>query len=102
MEFEWDEAKNRANVAKHGIGFERACLVFEDFCLMREDRRLDYGEKRWHILGTLGESVVILVVITRREEHIRIISARPANQRERIIYYEALQKRTDQRGAGRT
>jgi uncharacterized DUF497 family protein len=22
MAFEWDEAKNKANIAKHGVGFE--------------------------------------------------------------------------------
>ena len=26
--FEWDEAKNRANQAKHGVSFERAQLAF--------------------------------------------------------------------------
>jgi uncharacterized DUF497 family protein len=26
--FEWDEAKDRANVKKHGIGFEEASTVF--------------------------------------------------------------------------
>lgn len=101
MEFEWDESKDRANNAKHGIGFERAQTVFDDFCLIREDRRHDYGERRWQVLGRLGESVVILVAFTHRDDRLRIISARPANERERIIYYEALQKRTDQRGAGR-
>ena len=30
MRFEWDEAKNRRNLAKHKIGFETAKLVFED------------------------------------------------------------------------
>jgi uncharacterized protein len=30
MRFEWDEAKNRSNLQKHGIDFETAVLVFED------------------------------------------------------------------------
>jgi uncharacterized protein len=28
MDFEWDEAKNRRNLAKHGISFEEAARVF--------------------------------------------------------------------------
>jgi uncharacterized protein len=30
MRFEWDESKNRRNVAKHGIPFETAMSVFDD------------------------------------------------------------------------
>ncbi|HEY6307980.1 MAG TPA: BrnT family toxin, partial [Candidatus Angelobacter sp.] len=30
MRFEWDEAKNRQNLAKHKISFEMATMVFDD------------------------------------------------------------------------
>lgn len=30
MEFEWDEAKAEANIAKHGVSFEEAKTVFDD------------------------------------------------------------------------
>lgn len=30
MQFEWDEAKNRMNIRKHGISFEMATGVFFD------------------------------------------------------------------------
>lgn len=30
MPFEWDEGKNRRNVAKHKISLETASLVFDD------------------------------------------------------------------------
>jgi uncharacterized DUF497 family protein len=30
MTFEWDEAKNRANLKNHGLDFESARLVFSD------------------------------------------------------------------------
>lgn len=29
MDFEWDEAKDRANVAKPGVGFQTAKRIFE-------------------------------------------------------------------------
>ena len=30
MQFEWDDAKDRKNIAKHGIPFRTAILVFTD------------------------------------------------------------------------
>ena len=30
MKFEYDEAKNKANIAKHGVSFEEAALAFTD------------------------------------------------------------------------
>ncbi|MCF7855902.1 MAG: BrnT family toxin, partial [Candidatus Pacebacteria bacterium] len=30
LQFEWDEAKNRANKRKHGVTFEEAQTVFLD------------------------------------------------------------------------
>ncbi|MDA8411938.1 MAG: BrnT family toxin [Treponema sp.] len=30
MVFEWDEAKNQANLRKHGLSFEQARSVFAD------------------------------------------------------------------------
>ncbi len=30
MRFAWDEQKNAGNLAKHGVSFERAALVFRD------------------------------------------------------------------------
>jgi hypothetical protein len=95
MDFEWDEAKNRSNIAKHGLGFERAKTIFEGFCLIREDDREHYGERRDVAIGLLEGVAVIVVVYTEREERIRLISARPANRRERKLYYEALQEGTD-------
>ena len=46
MEIEWDEAKNRENIAKHGLDFLDASQVFESPVLERIDNRFDYGEER--------------------------------------------------------
>ena len=37
MTYEWDEAKNRRNFAKHGLSFEDAELVFAGPCVTFED-----------------------------------------------------------------
>jgi uncharacterized DUF497 family protein len=58
VRFVWDEAKNRANKAKHGVSFELTQLVFDD---------------PLHLNG---------------EEIIRLVSARKATRRERALYEE--------------
>ena len=47
MTYEWDEAKNRSNFAKHGFDFVDAEQVFEGACVTFEDDRFYYGEKRF-------------------------------------------------------
>jgi uncharacterized DUF497 family protein len=41
LEYEWDEAKNRKNFAKHGFSFEDAEEVFSGPCVTFEDDRFD-------------------------------------------------------------
>lgn len=86
--FEWDDEKNRRNLAKHGIGFEEACLIFEGSTMSWVDRRTDYGETRTISLGSIRELVAVVVVHTNRNGKTRIISARLANRRERRLYDE--------------
>ncbi len=95
MEFEWDEAKNIANIAKHGIGFERAMLIFEDVYIWQVDDRFEYDEQRYIATGLLEQAVVIVVVYAIRRNRIRIISARPASRKERQRYAEKIRRRTE-------
>ena len=94
MDFEWDEAKNKANLAKHGIAFEEAALIFRGLTLTEIDDRQDYGEKREISIGQLPEQVVVVVVHTDRSGVTRIISARLANRAERRRYDEYCKKIT--------
>jgi len=46
LKFEWDPAKAKRNLAKHGVRFELAARVFDDpFALMSQDR-VEGGEER--------------------------------------------------------
>jgi len=90
VQFEWDESKDRRNIAKHDVGFEEARKVFSDpHVIIRQDRVIE-GEERWHAIGYVNR--VLLVVHTTREEGlgaiIRIISARKATPGERKLYEE--------------
>ena len=92
MRFEWNEKKNRENQKKHSVSFELAQQVFDDPLALSRLDRVENGEQRWQTLGLVGETVVLLVVHTVREEHgeevIRIISARKATKHERRHYEE--------------
>lgn len=95
LEFEWDENKSQANIEKHGISFERAKTIFDYPTLTRIDEREEYDEIREVSVGLMEGLVVIVAVHTDRDEKIRIISARPANRRERNQYYGFTQGRKD-------
>jgi uncharacterized DUF497 family protein len=87
-DFDWDEAKAAANLAKHGISFETAIRVFDDaFAIERRDDREDYGEARYSLLGMV-DGRLLYVAYTVREGIIRIISARGAEPYERRKYHE--------------
>jgi uncharacterized protein len=89
LTFEWDIAKSRANVQKHGVGFEEAMTVFVDpLGLMMPDERHSVSEDRLVILGSSSRGRLLAVMFTERGERIRLISARRATPPERSCYEE--------------
>ena len=85
--FEWDSDKAASNLAKHGISFEDAKKAFDDyFALTIPDKRFDYGEDRYNLLGMV-EDRVLVVSYTMRSDVVRIISVRGAEPYERRKYY---------------
>ena len=88
MNFEWDEDKNEANIAKHGISFDDPTGIFNGDILRREDNRRDYGETRFTAIGVTA-GTELFVVYTMRREVVRIISARRARRDERRTYRQA-------------
>ena len=91
MKFEWDDAKNRSNIRKHGFDFADAPEVFRGPLLARPDRREDYGEERWIAMGLLKHRVVVLAFAQQAEDVMRIISLRKADRNEREAFEKALQ-----------
>jgi uncharacterized protein len=91
MKFEWDEAKNRENIKKHGFDLADAEEMFRGVLVIDPDTREDYGEKRWVGLGTIGGRVAYVVLTERDPDTIRIISLRKASHRERKEYEKAIQ-----------
>lgn len=91
MTFEWDEAKNRTNVRKHGFDFAEAEQMFRGPLFVRPDTREDYGEERWVGLGTIGGRIAVVAFAELSQNAIRIISFRKANHEERKEYEDAIQ-----------
>ena len=89
--FEWDEKKNKINIEKHGISFQTASRIFESKVLTWIDDRKNYGEIRRHSIGMIENTLIVAVIHTDRNGHIRIISARRANLKERKRYEEKTQ-----------
>ncbi|HEU5352679.1 MAG TPA: BrnT family toxin [Terracidiphilus sp.] len=84
----WDEAKRKANIRKHGLDFQDACLVYDnpDKCTY-ESHRL--GESRWmDIAMAVIRGRLLTLIYTRRGDDIRIISFRPASREERKQHEE--------------
>jgi uncharacterized DUF497 family protein len=87
-EFEWDDAKAAANLAKHGVSFEQARDAFDDpFAIDFVDDREDYGELRLILIGMV-ENRLLVAAHTMRNDKVRIISAREAEPHERRRYHE--------------
>ena len=87
LEFEWDEAKARSNLEKHGVSFLTAAAIFSNERLERIDDREDYEELRWIALGRVDGEVYRVVFTWRGESLIRLISAQKASKDEQEIYY---------------
>lgn len=92
MQFEWDDDKNRQNIAKHGVSFEDAKSIFDGFTVDLFDDRFDYGEMREISIGLMNGVAVIVVAHTDRAGKTRLISARPAIKSEREAYGKAIRE----------
>ncbi len=90
MVFEWDEAKNRSNIRKHGFNFAEAEKMFHGFLLVRPDTKEDYGEERWIGIGMIQDRCAFVAFAPRLHDTIRIISLRKANHEERKEYENAV------------
>jgi uncharacterized protein len=85
MTYEWDPAKARTNLRKHGIDFADAATVFsDDYALTIPDENPD--EERFISIGMDALGRILVVVFTWRGQRIRIISARKAESHEREQY----------------
>ena len=88
--FEWDEDKAKANLAKHEVSFDEATTVFNDeFSITIFDPNHSDEETRFIDLGMSNKGRLLVVVYMERQDKIRIISCRKATMTERRKYEES-------------
>jgi len=89
MEFEWDEEKAAANLAKHEFSFDEAQTVFDDPLYVDfYDPDHSFDEHRYIIIGESQQRRLLIVSYTERDERVRLISAREVTGSERETYEE--------------
>ena len=85
IQFEWDRKKASVNKRKHGISFEEAQTAFYDEnAILIEDKAHSIDEDRFILLGmSLNPRLLVISHCYRKkEEVVRIISARKASKNE--------------------
>ena len=89
MHFEWNPAKAKKNLQKHGVSFEEASSVLYDpLAVTGADPDHSEAEERTITFGVSSQGRLLVVAHTERSDAIRIINARIATQHERRIYEE--------------
>ncbi len=87
MQFEWDKEKAATNLKKHGVSFEKAKTVWDDyFYIDLYDEEHSEEEKRFLIVGESNRNRLLVVSYTERENSVRIINSRELTPKERRDY----------------
>ena len=79
MQIVWDEPKRIANIAKHGIDFAEIDEVFFQSSIVRPAKFGRFSAIGWH------SGIIAVIFVALGSEGISIISARPANRKERSM-----------------
>ena len=87
MEVEFDPAKARSNLRKHGVSFSHAEQALRDDMAFTVEDFDAPSEQRFVTLGMDAFGRVLVVVHTQRDERTRVISARKASAGEMRRYH---------------
>ena len=94
IQFEWDPAKAKTNLRKHGVSFREAATVLLDpLGITIFDPDHSDEEDRFITFGFSAAGRLLIIAHTERSERIRIISARGITRAEREAYEQEIQRR---------
>ena len=94
IQFEWDPAKAKMNLRKHGVAFREAATVLRDpLGITIFDPDHSDEEDRFITFGFSAAGRLLMVAHTERGERIRIFSARGLTRAEREAYEHEIQRR---------
>ena len=87
--FQWDQGNIDKNLIKHDIeNWECEQVFFNRPLLVLDDPKYLISEKRWAAFGKTDIDRLLIVIFTKRDNLIRVISAREMNKKERKFYDE--------------
>jgi uncharacterized DUF497 family protein len=87
MQFEWNKEKAAINFRKHGVSFEEAATVRDDYFVVDlYDTDHSIEENRFLIAGESAQNRLLIVSYTEKNGKIRIISARELTPKEKRDY----------------
>jgi uncharacterized DUF497 family protein len=82
--FQWDGGNLDKNLIEHNVeNWECEQVFFNRPLLVFDDPKHSVSEKRWAAFGKTDADRFLVVIFTKRNDLIRIISARDMNKRER-------------------
>lgn len=89
VEFEWDNG-NKEKPKKHGLTLEETEeAFFDENKVVFTDWKHSRAEQRITLLGKTKKGSLLNIVYTVRAKKIRIITARPTNRKEIVLYEKA-------------
>ncbi len=85
--FDWDKA-NIAHIAEHEINPEETEQV-----LLGDSLEFDFdpdnnGEERWTYLGETSRGRILTVIMTLRNDKMRVVAAYDAERQDKLLYLE--------------
>ena len=80
MIYEWDEAKRRSNLSKHGVDFQSMASFQWELANVKPDD--NQFEQRWIATSFIGLQLHVAVFTEPDDNRIRVISLRKASPRE--------------------
>jgi uncharacterized protein len=88
--FDWDAGSLTKNWDRHQVASVECEEVFLNVpLLLADDSKHSANEARHYVLGRTDVGRLLFIAFTVRGSRIRVISARPMNEKERYIYDQA-------------
>jgi len=91
VKLEWDERKREKTLVERGLDFADVARADWRLALTVEDIRVGYSEVRFVTMAPIGDRLCVFAWC-RRDDALRVISLRKANEKERSRYEQALHR----------
>ena len=85
--FQWDEGNKNKNLIKHQVeNWECEQVFFNEPLVVLDDPKHSLAEKRWAAFGMTDTGRYLVIIFTKRDKLLRVISARDMNRKESRFY----------------